>query len=420
MSSKVGQQQAESGKAWKQFSVAYLVNYYPKTSHRFIWREITSLEDCGVRVERFATRPSADTVPDPEYQLEFARTRVLLSQGAPRLLASVAWAAATRPQLFLQAARTAIGAGWRSDRGLIAHLAYLAEAALLLRWLVRRPVDHLHAHFATNTASIAMLCRMLGGPPYSFTAHGPDDFDRAHLLGLEQKIARAKVVFSVSSFGRSQLLRWCSHPHWSKVHVMPPGVDATFLLAPTPIPAAPRFVCVGRLHEQKGQLLLIEAVGQLKAEGVRCELVLIGDGPMRSEIEHRIHDLQLQDCITLSGAASTAAMIGIIQSSRALVLPSFAENLPSVIMEVFALARPVIATYVGGIPELVEPGISGWLVPAGNLDALVDAMRQVLAAPVSRLEEMGLHGAQRVRSENRFEMTASRLLAKFRNADDIP
>ena len=152
----------------------------------------------------------------------------------------------------------------------------------------------------------------------------------------------------------------------------------------------------------------------------RQELVLIGDGPMRSEIEHRIHDLQLQDCITLSGAASTAAMIGIIQSSRALVLPSFAENLPSVIMEVFALARPVIATYVGGIPELVEPGISGWLVPAGNLDALVDAMRQVLAAPVSRLEEMGLHGAQRVRSENRFEMTASRLLAKFRNADDIP
>jgi glycosyltransferase involved in cell wall biosynthesis len=307
----------------------------------------------------------------------------------------------------------------RSNRGVIAHVAYLAEAAVLLRWFTRRTVDHLHAHFATNTALIAMLCRAMGGPPYSFTAHGPDDFDRAHMLGLPEKIARAKVVFSVSNYGVSQLLRWCDHRHWRKIHVMPPGVDARFFRAATPVPEAPRLVCVGRLHEQKGQLLLIEAAWKLKSQGVRCEVVLIGEGPMRGEIERKIQELQLENCVTLAGAATTDAMIRLIEGSRALVLPSFAENFPSVIMEAFALGRPVIATYAGGIPELVEPGKSGWLAPAGNVDALADAMREALAAPVFRLEAMGLEGAARVRSCHRTEMQAARLQAMFRSPSEF-
>jgi colanic acid/amylovoran biosynthesis glycosyltransferase len=317
-------------------SVAYLVTYYPKTSHRFIWREIKALEDGGVPVERFATRPSFEKVPDPDYQAEFQRTRVLLNEGVWVLIFSLAWAAATRPRQFLQSAWTAIELGRHGDRGLVAHLAYLAEAALLLRWLARKPVDHLHAHFATNTTSIAMLCRTMGGPPYSFTAHGPDDFDRAPSLGLDRKIAGAKVVFSVSYYGRSQLMRWCSPRHWPKVGVLAPTVDTAFLLPPSPIPADPRLVCIGRLHEQKGQMLLVDAVRQLKQRGVHCEVVLIGDGPMRAEIEQHIADLQLGEWITLAGAASTNDMIAIIRSSRAMVLPSLAENFPSVIMEVFA------------------------------------------------------------------------------------
>jgi colanic acid/amylovoran biosynthesis glycosyltransferase len=403
----------------KPLSVGYLITYYPKTSHRFIWQEIVALEKCGVRVDRFATRPSQDHAPDPDHQAEIERTRVLLAEGIVGLSGSLAWAAARRPRRFLSAFRLALRMARRSDRGVIAHVAYLAEAALLLRWFTRRPVDHLHAHFATNTALIAMLCRVMGGPPYSFTAHGPDDFDRAHMLGLPEKITRAKVVFSVSHYGVSQLLRWCDHRHWWKIHVMPPGVDASFFRVATPVPETPRLVCVGRLHEQKGQLLLIEAVRQLKSQRVRCEVVLIGDGPMREEIERKIRELQLQDCVTLAGAAPTDAMIRLMESSRALVVPSFAENFPSVIMEVFALGRPVIATYVGGIPELVEPGKSGWLVPAGDVAALAEAMREALTAPVFRLEAMGLEGARRVRSCHRTEMQAARLLAMFRSPGEV-
>ncbi len=404
--------------AGRPFSVAYLATHYPKTSHRFIWREIAALETCGVRIERFATRPSPDTPPDSDHHAEIQRTKVLLDEGVLRLTAGLAWAAATRPRRFFGAWRTAMRAAWRSDRGFIAHLAYLAEAAALLRCFLRRPVDHLHAHFATNTASIAMLCRMMGGPSYSFTVHGPDDFDQALLLGLDEKIARAKVVFSVSFFGRAQLLRWCKYHDWPKIQVLAPGVDDAFLLPPTAVPSDRRLVCVGRLHEQKGQSILLDAVQQLRRDGMPCEVVFIGDGPMRAEIEQRIRDLQMEDCVSLAGAASTDVMIGMIQSSRALVLPSLAENFPSVIMEAFALARPVIATYVGGIPELVQPGVSGWLVPAGDTDSLAHAIRDVLDAPVSRLEEMGREGHRRVITRHKPEMLAHQLLTTFRNADE--
>lgn len=399
-------------------SLAYLATYYPKITHRFIQREIRALEDCGVRIQRFATRPSPDSVPERGQEEELGRTRVLLNEGVVGMLASLMWAAATRPRGFLRAVALAAGAGWRSDRGLLVHFAYLAEASVLLRCFEKENVDHLHAHFATNTASIAMLCHAMGGPPYSFTAHGPDDFDRARQLGLEQKIARARFVLSVSYFGRSQLLRWCKYQDWSKIAVLSPGVDSAFLLPAVPVPAAPRLICVGRLHEQKGQLLLIEAVRQLKAEGVPCELVLVGEGPMRPEIERRIAEFHLQDCITLAGASPTDEMIALIQSSRALVLPSLAENLPAVILEAFALGRPVIATYIGGIPEVVEAGVSGWLAPAGRVECLVNAMREALSAPVSRLQEMGLKGSARVRSGHRSEVFAQRLLAMLRNVGE--
>ncbi len=111
-------------------------------------------------------------------------------------------------------------------------------------------------------------------------------------------------------------------------------------------------------------------------------------------------------------------MIGLLQSSRALVVPSLAENFPSVIMEAFALARPVIATHVGGIPELVTPGASGWLVAPGDVESLANAMREALDAPVSRLREMGLAGSDRVTSRHRPEMLANQLLANFRNTDE--
>jgi glycosyltransferase involved in cell wall biosynthesis len=238
-----------------------------------------------------------------------------------------------------------------------------------------------------------MLCHRLGGPPFSMTVHGPEEFDRAAGIGLSQKIAAARFVVAISQFTRSQLFRHCPASMWDKIHVVHCGLDRQFLDAPaTPLPEAPGLVCVGRLCEQKGQMLLLRAIAQLREEFPSLRLALAGDGPMRGELEAEIERLRLADAVRITGSIDAQRVQEEIQAARALVLPSFAEGLPVVLMEAMALGRPVVSTYVAGIPELVEHGRNGWLVPAGSVDRLVEALREVLAAPVEQLARMGQEG----------------------------
>ena len=185
-------------------------------------------------------------------------------------------------------------------------------------------------------------------------------------LWLNIKIHHAEFVDAITEFTRSQLYRWADHDDWSKIRIVRCGVDAAYLdVPPTPVPDVPRLVNVGRMVEQKGQLLLIEAVSRLAREGIDCELVIVGDGPMRDDAERLIERLGLVGKVRLAGYMSGKDVRDELQAARALVLPSFAEGLPVVILESLALGRPVISTYIAGIPELVEPGrAAGWSRPA--------------------------------------------------------
>lgn len=395
-------------------TIAYLVNQYPKVSHSFIRREIAGLEACGVKVARFSIRPSSGDLVDEADKLEARLTKAVLGIGKFGLLKNLLGAAATRPARFLSALRLTFQVGWHSERGLWRHLAYLAEACVLLQWFAEVGATHVHAHFGTNSTTVAMLCQALGGPPYSFTVHGPEEFDKATVLALGEKIKRAAFAVGVSCFGKSQLYRWCDRDDWSKIHVIHCGVDAAFLTEPpTPIPDKPRFACIGRLSEQKGHLLLLEAARILASKGFKFQLVLVGDGPLRSEIESAIAQYNLSDCIEITGWASSEQVKQQILASRTVLLPSFAEGLPVVIMEALALCRPVISTYVAGIPELIEPGVCGWLVPPGSVVALATAMQKALESPPEQLEKMGRAGAEQVASQHDALTEASKLAALF-------
>jgi glycosyltransferase involved in cell wall biosynthesis len=397
-------------------TIAYLVNQYPKVSHSFIRREIAGIEACGIQVARFSIRSCGSELVDEEDKRELEKTRFVLGIGKVGLLFALLRVAITRPIRFLSALWLMLQVGRKSDRGVLRHLAYLAEACVLLGWFSELGIAHVHAHFGTNSTTVAMLCRALGGPPYSFTVHGPEEFDKAEAIALTEKIKRAAFVVAISSFGKSQLYRWCDHEQWSKIQVIHCGVDDMFLTqAPIPVPDQPRLVCVGRLCEQKGHLLLLEAAGQLVAEGLSFMLVLVGDGPLRTEIETMITRLGLQDHVEITGWASNSEVHQHILASRAMVLPSFAEGLPVVVMEALALSRPVISTYVAGIPELVEPEICGWLVPPGSVEALTNAMRTALQLPVEKLEQMGRVGAFRVAQQHDAAIEASILAALFRS-----
>jgi colanic acid/amylovoran biosynthesis glycosyltransferase len=396
--------------------VAYLINQYPKVSHSFIRREILALEQHGVHILRIALRGWDDEIVDQEDVLERKRTRYVLRDGAWPLLLAVARLLVTRPVRFSHAFRLACSMSRRAERLLPVHLIYLAEACRIVPWLRREGAEHVHAHFGTNSAEVAMLANALGGPSWSFTVHGPEEFDKACSIGLAEKVRRAAFVVAVSSFGRSQLYRLVDYSQWSKVHVVHCGLNAAFMATVDVPSSAPRFVCIGRLCEQKGQLLLIEAAHRLAATGTEFELVLAGDGEFRANIETLIGHRGLQEKIRITGWISGNQVRNEILAARALVMPSFAEGLPVVLMEAMALRRPIISTYVAGIPELVIPGEHGWLVPSGDVEAMAQAMRSCLEASAETLSRLGRKAHQRVFDRHCARTEASRLISLFRSA----
>jgi glycosyltransferase involved in cell wall biosynthesis len=392
--------------------LGYLVNQYPMASQTFIRREIAAIEGAGRTVRRYAVRAWGEALVDEADRAEAARTRYLLAAGGLRLLLATLGQALRSPGRFARAVATAWRLGGRALRGRPVHFVYLAEACLLRAWLAQDRVQHLHVHFGSNSATTALLCRLLGGPPFSFTVHGPEEFDQPVGLALGEKIAHAAFAVAISSYGRSQLLRWAGLEDWRKVHVVRCGVDPTWLLAaPPPISTAPRLVTIGRLVEQKGQLLLVEAAAALRDRGQQFEIVVIGDGPLRPALTARIAELRLDGAVRLVGWQTGQQVREHLLAARGLVLPSFAEGLPVVAMEALALHRPVVATAIAGIPELVRPGVTGWLVPAGDAEALAAAMAELLAAPAAELARLGAAGAAAVARSHDAVVEAHRLLA---------
>lgn len=393
--------------------IAYLVNWYPAPSHSFIRREILALEALGQRVDRHSIRPGlvgAQGGPDAD---ELLRTQAILSGNKLRLLLVALGVLLGRPLRALRALRVAWQLGRRADRGRLVHLAYWLEALILLPRL--RGVDHLHAHFGTNSAMVALLCRELGGPPFSLTVHGPDEFERFEGIALRQKVARAAFVAAISDFCRSQLWRIVDVADWSKVVLVRCGVDQAFLQpALRPIPSAPELLWVGRLAAEKGIPVLVEACRLLRQRGIAFRLRLVGGGPLEAWLRQQLAAAGLAEAVQLLGWQTPEQIREHLDASRGLLLSSFAEGLPVVLMEAMARGRPVVATRIAAIPELVESGISGWVVPPARADLLADAIGQLLGASPEQLAAMGAAGRATVEQAHDCAREAGVLLAAMR------
>ena len=401
--------------------LAYLCNLYPAVSHSFVRREIEAVERIGHEVHRFSVRRARADLRDSADRREAQRTEAVLGQGPLRLVVAALLLLMSRP---VRAVHSIAAAGHLSGPGLrskIRHAAYWLEAAWLARRLGRLKVEHLHAHFGTNPAAVAAIVRAWGGPPFSFTVHGPDEFDAPVALSLAAKIHAAQFVAAISCYGRSQLMRWSLPDDWEKIGVVRCGLDRDFLdAARQPVPTdSAEFVCVGRLSAQKGLPLLIAACDQLRASGETFKLTIVGDGEMRGELEAEILRRDLAGIVTLAGIRTADEIREHLARARAFVLPSFAEGLPVVIMEALALERPVISTAVAGIPELVD-GSCGWLIPAGSQDSLVEAMRAALHAPAQDLSAKGAVGRERVLAMHDVDANAGLLVKAIAGAGTAP
>ncbi|MFS4582223.1 glycosyltransferase [Phaeobacter sp. C3_T13_0] len=397
--------------------IAYILNTYPQPSHSFIRREIQALERQDQVVHRIAMRRARVPLVDPGDQAEQDRTTYVLEAGSLRLAGAVLRAAWRAPRRIASALSMAWRLGKASKVGQLRHLIYLAEAAYVIEYAMEHEIEHLHAHFGTNATTVAMLAASLGPLGYSFTAHGPEEFDAPLALSLGKKVDQAEFAVAISSFGRSQLSRWAAFGSWEQLKVVHCGIEPARFADPVPLPEGDlRLAAIGRFVEQKGQMVLIQALSELVAEHPDLHLSLVGDGEMRPDLEAAIATYGLGDHVTLTGWLSEAEVRAELARVHALVMPSFAEGLPMVVMEAMAAARPVIATYIAGTPELVLPGETGWLVPAGDPDVLAQAIRELAATPHATLVAMGQKGRARVLDRHDSDTEAVKLADHFRAA----
>ncbi len=377
--------------------LAYLLNTYPAPSGTFIRNEIRALEQLGQPVRRLAVRHFAGTLVDPADIDERDRTQYLLDGNTGGLLAAGLRALVTNPGGVARALPA-----WRallrnSGGGWIRHAAYLMQAAFLREQARQHGISHVHSHFGNNAPAVAMLSFLMGGPTYSFTSHGPDEFSDAHRLSFDLKITHASFVVAISEFCRTTLLSLArSDADAHKIHIVRCGLELDQFTAAPPVPPDNQtLVCVGRLCPQKGQVHIPAAVAALRQRFPALRVILVGDGESRAAIEAEIALHGVADHVILHGWGTNEQVRRLIGDSRALLLPSYAEGLPVVIMEAFAMGRPVISTTIAGIPELVDDSC-GWLVPPGEHDPLVAAMADALSASPDRLTRMGQVGRDRV------------------------
>lgn len=391
-------------------NILYFVNQYPKISHTFIKREILGLEFLGYSVKRVSLRAGQETLVDVGDIEESSKTQYLVDGSKAFLLSSFFYSFFGAPFVFLNVLFRYVIQSAGANASLFKRLVFFVEACALKRISDVSDIDHIHTHFGTNSASVTMIARKLGGAKYSFTVHGPEEFDDPSGLILGAKIKEADFVVAISEFCRSQLWRWCEYEDWHKVKIVHCSVDDQLLNSPLPIPTN-RIVSIGRLCEQKGQMILLKAIKELKQEGIDVQLDLIGGGELKEPLEQYCNDYDLLANVKFHGWLSGDQIKEVIDGSCGLVLPSFAEGLPVVIMEAYARNRPVISTYIAAIPELVKPKENGWLVYPGDALGLKSSIKELLAANQDEIFEMGRAGYLAVKERHNNIAEARKLAA---------
>ena len=396
--------------------ICYLTALYPAISHTFILREVESLRARGVDLRTVSVRRPEASHLRGLAEAEAARTTFFILPEArrPLTLPRALGGALVQPRRLLRTLMMA----WRTAppglSGAAYQAVYLAEALVLARHLRAEAITHLHGHFAQQSANVAMLAAELAGIPFSLTLHGPADLYEPGRWHLREKIRRAAFVACISHFARAQAMNFSDPADWGKLHIIHCGVvPELYEAAGTPAPSRPgrlRMVFVGRLSPVKGLRVLIAALADPRLSGLELTLDIIGDGEDRRHLEAAA--APLGDRVRFLGYRSQDEVADLLAGSDALVLPSFAEGLPVVLMEALAAGKPVIATRVAGVAELVEDGVSGLLVHAGDAGGLAAAIARLAGDPEAR-HRMGQAGRDKVSAEFDVRHEAERLAALF-------
>lgn len=376
--------------------IAYLTGEYPRATDTFIQREVAALRAHGHEVMTYSIRETGiEHLVGDEQRQEAARTFYVLkhAKSLGRLIKShIGWMM-RRPEDYWRGLKLAFETAPGGTRALAYQIFYFAEAGVLADEMRRQGVSHLHNHIAKSSCTVAMLASEISGIPFSFTLHGPDIFFAPDHWRLDKKIEKARFVACISHFCRSQAMSFSPMEDWRKLHIVHCGVEPE-RYAGEPA-GGKKLLFVGRLAAVKGMPVLLDAMKRLP-KGVT--LTVIGDGPDRAALEEQA--APFRERVKFLGYQSQTEVAEALKAHDVFVLPSFAEGVPVVLMEAMAAARPVITTRIAGVPELVEDGVSGILVPPGDMDALEMAVSSV-SQDIELQKKMGVAGRAKVAAEYR-------------------
>ena len=394
--------------------IAYLTGEYPRATDTFIQREVLGLRDCGIKVLTCSIRKTgAEHIVGDEQRNEARQTFYVLGAAKnPRHLIRSHFKALIKSLTgYFRGLKLAISTRPPGLKALFYQMFYFAEAVVLADYLHKNGVKHLHNHIAKSSCSVAMLASEISGIPFSFTLHGPDIFFAPEKWRLDEKIVRARFVACISHYCRSQAMVFSGPEHWDKLHIVHCGVEPE-RYAEAPEKNGKNLLFVGRLAAVKGLPVLFQALDRLLKKHPEICLTLIGDGPDRTSLEAQAKPLG--DRVKFVGYKSQTEVAQYLNKTDALVLPSFAEGVPVVLMEAMATRVPVVTTRIAGISELVEDGISGVLVAPGDVAALHTAISGVLSSPAKR-KKMGDAGRKKVVSQYNVKTESAWLATIFEN-----
>lgn len=403
-----------------EIRLAYLTSQYPAASHTFIRREVEALREVGWTIDTFSVRaPGGGEAVSEADRSEADRTFYILKQSAGAFLAAQLAELFSRPGSYLRTFGLALSHRAHGGRGLLLGIAHFAESVLLARELRKRGVPHLHNHFANSAATVGLLASRLLGIRWSFTMHGISETDYPAGLMLGRKIEAADLVVCVSWFGRAQGMRLVGPREWDKMHVIRCGLPFDRIPLKSPAEAGKKtIICVGRLSPEKGQAGFLRAFAKLRSSHPELALRLVGDGPERAGLEALAQELGVSDAVTFAGRLPENETLAEIARADLLVLPSFMEGLPIVLMEAMAVGVPVIASRVAGIPELVEDGVTGLLFTPSNWDELASRIDRLLGDDALQAS-LAERAKAKVAAEFDTRKSATEIAQLFTNASEI-
>lgn len=393
--------------------VSYILRHFPLPSETFVINEIISLQGQGVDIH-----PISLFAPEKCQQGLMGKVQ----RAAYDLTAFNVYEQAQQSS-FLTSAVKNVAKMELPER-------YVWYAALVADYVTANGIELLHAHFAAESALVAMITGQITGVPFTFTAHAYDIFMREKgASGGEQLVQRLRLlcehaarIIAVSEFNKNHILRLTNKKYASKVEVVHCGIDPErFCPASRNQSDVVIFLCVGRLVEKKGYEYLLRAFSRANSIAGNLRLRIVGDGLMRSEMEELCRQLQLEDAVSFLGAVASETVQKEMRSADVFVLHSVTaangdkEGIPVSLMEASATGLPLLSTRHSGISEVVLDGVTGFLTEERDIAGCANSMI-ALAASSDLRERMGIAGAALVREQFNLGVECEKLRKAFEQA----